>query len=142
MSNEITIAQRWLWETLSADLTLISLVANRIYTGAGPQGVVYPYVFIQPYKADPDSLSMGGFRHRSYLEYIVQGVNNTSDEGELEPIADAIDVVLHARGNEPVTGGGMVLICYRVAPFAFSQDLDTVQYRRLGGRYRLEIVPG
>ena len=54
-------------------------------------------------------------------------------------LADRIDELLHGvRGSIP---GLSVLSCVREAPVAYAEIENGIQYRHLGGLYRLQVRP-
>ena len=70
---------------------------------------------------------------------VVRAVGQTASPLDLAPIADRIDVLLH-RQDAPVVIGGVTLGyigCYRVQPFALAETSNNIEYRHLGGIYRL-----
>jgi len=114
---------------------LMELVSDRVYAYAAPQGVTYPFI-VHGRQASTDFTLLGGTRLWSDLLYLVRAVGRVSSWSSLAPIADLIDARLHEKSG-PVEGGGAVLSCIRVEPFTLVEVVAGVQYRQMGGVYRL-----
>ena len=134
--SELTLAGKWLYGRLTADTTLAGLVSNRVYDTRA--GNVYPSIVFQ-YQGGADALGVGARRLQVNALYVIRAVDKTASFVAIAPIADRIDDLLH-RQDAPVVIGGVTLGyigCYRVQPFALAETSDDVEYRHLGGIYRL-----
>ena len=134
--SELTLAGKWLYGLLSADATLTGLVAARVHDTRA-EGV-YPCIVFQ-YQGGYDALGVGARRLQVNALYVVWAVGKTVSPLALAPIADRIDELLH-RKDAPVVIGGVTLGyigCYRVQPFAMAETSNNIEYRHLGGIYRL-----
>jgi hypothetical protein len=136
MVSEGVIAEQWLVGVLLGDAEVAALVGERVYSELAPQGAVMPYVTIQN-QASVDVLGVGSRRIMSELVYVVRAVGRGASYVGLAPIADAIDRVLHLSRGE--TEEGWVLGCRREQPFRRPEVTSGVQYRHLGGLYRLWV---
>lgn len=134
--SEIVAAEEWLTTVLGADAALGSYVGNRIYSHVVPDGAAYPYVWMTN-QSNRDVMGIGTNRVMVNEIYTVRGVALASSFVELELIADRIDAVLHAASGVVVRG--TVLGCVRQAPFVMVDPAKGVQYRQLGGIYRLWV---
>jgi hypothetical protein len=138
---ETATAEKWIFDTGTTDAIMIALVGTRWYNEGGPQGVTYPYVLYSHYASNPDTLGMGANRVLARLEYIICGIDNSRSYTRLTPIANQIDELFNMKGSIVIPGYGMILYSRRFQPFKLAEDLDTVNYRRLGGRYQIDVVP-
>lgn len=132
--SECVVAEQWLVGALRDDAAVTALVGSRVYSELAPQGAAMPYVIVQN-QASVDVLGVGSRRIMSELLFVVQAVGRGASYAVLAPIADAIDAALHLAGG--VTAEGRVLGCRREEPFRRPEVTNGVQYRRLGGIYRL-----
>jgi hypothetical protein len=140
----IPLAEQWLQEVLAGDTGLVALLpkypgANpSIYGYVAPDNAPYPVV-IYSYHSGSDVYGSGTARIMSHLVYQVKAVGEGASFSTLGPIADRIDELLHgALGG--VTGLS-VLSCIREAPVAYAEIENGIQYRHLGGLYRLQVRP-
>ncbi len=136
---ETVRTEAWLYGLLTADSELTTLVDSRVYSGAAPQGATLPYVIIS-HQSGRDVLGVGTTRIMSHLTYLVKAVGQCQSYVTLEPIADAIDKTLHGASGE-VAGlngaGAELLACTRTMTVAYAELDSGVQYRHLGGLYRI-----
>jgi hypothetical protein len=126
-------AETWLYATLAASP---ALAGGRVYQGVAPQGAVFPYVVYQfQGGADLDTTSVA--RVWADLVYLVKAVTNASSFAAIQSVADAIDSRLHgARGT---TATAAIDACVREQPFQLTETDEGVNYRHLGGVYRLKV---
>lgn len=133
--NELTRAERWLYERLSGDATLAALVGGRVYSTVAPQGAVYPFVLYSLlYSADVATAN--NTRVFARLSYVVRAVGQTASNASLEAIADRVDVALQ-RIDAPTAGAHAE--AGRERAFFLGEIVDGVQYRHVGGVYRLLV---
>jgi hypothetical protein len=139
---EPLVAKSWLRATLAADATLVALVggagAPRIYDGPAPEGSAFPYVVFLPYTRGRDLSVIGEIRVWSELPYIVKAVHQAESYADpLQTLAERIDALLHrSRG---MVAGGEVIACVRTSPLEYPELKHSVQYRHLGGIYKLQV---
>lgn len=136
--SEIVAAEKWLYDTLAADSTLVGLVSG-IYSGMAPEGVAFPLALFAQHRPLPDLTAVGATRIWASIHYVVRGVAETASYGgDLETIADRIDAVLHAGSGS--TAQGTVYECVRVMPFALPEQANGRQFRHLGGIYQVRAI--
>lgn len=134
--SELTLAGQWLYGVLAPDATLTPLIAGRVFDTVA-QGA-FPCVVFQ-FQGGYDALGVGARRLQVNCLYVVKAIGQTASPLSLKPIADRVDLLLH-RHDAPVIVGGVNLGyigCYRVQPFAMSEVSEGIQYRHVGGIYRL-----
>jgi hypothetical protein len=129
---ETSNAETWIYGLLSADATLIGYVGARIYVGVIPDGATFPLILIGLDGTPDDLMVLNATRKWTNARYIVRAINQAeSYQGNLETMADRIDTLLHRQS------GTNVHACVREQAFQLSEVVDNVQYRHLGGIYRI-----
>lgn len=132
--TETLICERWLFDTLSADPTLVSQVNGRMYGHLAPPEADTPFV-VWTAQGPRDIRGVGTVRIMTMALYVVKAVGTGRSFLDLEGIAWRIDAVLHgATGQNP---DGLVLGCVREEPVSYVEVDGGTEYRHLGGLYRL-----
>jgi hypothetical protein len=129
-------ARSWLYQTLANDATLTPLIGKRIYNGRAEQGAAFPYVVLQLLSPGNDLIVVGAARIWSDMLWLVKAVNKGTSTAALEPIADRIDALLHAKSGTVV--GGVIHVAVRERPHELPERTDGVDYVNLGGEYRVK----
>lgn len=131
---ESLIIDEWLYDTLSADATILAAVGTRIYAEIAPQDSDLPCVV---YSGRPvrDVMAVGAIRIWEALEYNIRAIGQYESFYPLQGVADAIDTALHAGAGAAGSGTGTVLTCTREQEIRYVEVDDGVQYRHLGGLY-------
>lgn len=127
-------AEQWLYTVLSGDTTLSSLVGGRIYSYLAPQDAVLPFV-VYSHQAGHDVRGVGPTRIMTSLVYQVKAVGQGGSFQPLKAIADRLDVLLQGASGSVVDG--TVLMCVREQPVEYVEVENGVQYRHLGGLWRI-----
>ena len=135
MSDELTRAETWLTATLLASAPLTALVGQRVYSHFAEPGCAFPYV-VFVYLGGRDVRGHASNRIMHSGLWLVKATINKPSFADVKPVADAIDVALHAAAGS-VAGGGTVLSSVREQPFSLVDMEDGVQYRSLGGQFRI-----
>jgi hypothetical protein len=136
---ETARVDRWLYELLSGDQELQSLVGDRVYGYLAPPGAQFPFV-VFTHQGGHDVLGVGPARVMAHLLYQVKAVGKGNSFAPLQPIADRVDALLQGASGSVVDG--YVLICVREHPFAFVEVDNGVEYRHIGGLWRILISGG
>jgi len=131
---ETVRVEQWLYRVLSQDMTLGDMVGGRIYAYVAPQDAPFPFILIS-HQAGHDVRGVGPARVMVSLVYQVKVVGQGGSFAPLQPIADRIDALLQGASGAVVDG--QVLMCVREQPVAYVEVDDGVQYRHLGGLYRI-----
>jgi hypothetical protein len=134
--SESARARSWLYQTLANDSALAPLIGRRIYNGRAEQGAAFPYVVLQLLSPGNDLIVVGAVRVWSDMLWLVKAVNKGTSTAALEPIADRIDALLHAKSGTVV--GGVVHVAVRERPHELPERTDGVDYVNLGGEYRVK----
>jgi len=129
----------WLYSRLSGDGVLASLVGSRIFGQIAPRDAEYPLVVFQ-FQGGHDVGGVNATRIMTQEVYLVKAAAKSSSFDTLKPIAARCDELLHgARG---ATTDGVILACVREQPIKLVEIEDGVQYRILGGIYRIYCGAG
>lgn len=125
---------QWLYERLSGDSTLSGLVGGRIYSYLAPQDAALPFVVFS-HQAGHDVRGVGPARIMTSLVYQVKAVGQGHSFQQLKAIADRLDALLQGASGSVVDG--TVLMCVREQPVEYVETDDGIQYRHLGGMWRI-----
>lgn len=128
----------WIYTTLAADGTIRAALGTadpRIYEDIAPQGTVPPYI-IYSYESGADELTVNA-RGAAVMTYAVRAVVRSPYFTDAAPLARRINALLdHAAGSAtlyPV----IVNACVRIEPFRLAERTEGIDYRHLGGRFRI-----
>ncbi|MBI4496313.1 MAG: DUF3168 domain-containing protein [Chloroflexi bacterium] len=125
----------WLYSVLSGDATLVSaLGGTKVYSDLAPQDAALPYVVFGQ-QAPHDVMGVGTARIMVTNVYQVKVVGQGGSYQPLQAAADQVDALLHAASG--TASGGTVLACVRDAVIRYTETDDGVQYRHVGGLYRI-----
>lgn len=131
----IDIIEPWLYATLSDDPELAGLVGDRVSGTLSSVPLKPPYVTFS--LQDPlDVIGIGGVRISTDNLYVVKAVGQTGSWADVRPIASRIDYLLH-RPTATMTSGAGSLTCVREKTAQMVEVDDGLQYRHLGGIYRI-----
>lgn len=131
---ESTIVEAWLYSTLSGSATLKTYVDTRIYSHVAPAGAATPFV-LWSHQSSHDVRGVGPTRVMASYVYQVKVVGQTGGFGGIADAADELDDLL--QGATGTTTDGIVLSCVRESTVAYAEVENGVQYRHLGGLYRI-----
>lgn len=131
--NESAYLDHWVIKTLQDDATLDTMV-NGVYSERIPRGQALPAIRVAD-MAPGDVNSQNGTRIMVRGFYLVAVVDDVDTWAPLAPIADQIDVVLHRAAG--VLSPVRVLQVFREEPYKQHEEEGDVQFRHLGGMYRL-----
>jgi len=134
----VDIIEPWLYATLSGDEELMGLLdddTDRVSGTLSATMLKTPYVTFL-LQSPLDVVGVGGIRISTDNLYIVKAVTQTSTWDDLKPIARRIDTLLH-RAGEVMTEEFGSLSCTRERTFQMAEEAGDLQYRHLGGIYRI-----
>jgi hypothetical protein len=135
LGAEVSITDAWVASRLASIPALVALVSTRIYNTWAPPDIAYPFVIYQQ-QTLRDVIGVGSERIMVDNLYVVKGIAQGPDFSQLAPVAAQIDVALHVPPGGAVMGG-YVMASVREEPFALTEVDDGVQYRHMGGVYRI-----
>ena len=139
---EPIIAERFIAARLATRPALPALVPEERWHGhAAPQAEDgepdYPFILVSSTAVPPDVGAIGGILIWAVLEYAVRVVDRANSwDPLLEPAAEIDGALDNTDGTVP---GGTVHACTRVRPFLLPEIRNGVQFRHLGGVYRLLV---
>lgn len=133
---ESVIAERWLNATLKGDTALMALVGNRVYGEVAPENAPLPHIIFMS-RSGTSWRVMRPQRLGSTLEYVVKVVGKGASYVALNEAATRIAALLD--GKRGAAEGGHVLSSAHIQPVAYPETSQGVQYRHLGGLYRLNV---
>ena len=146
LGNEVVPAEKFIYARLAAESGAGDAVSNRLYGYAAAQqqgtGITYPAIVWQLQAPSEDVKAIGNVRIMSRPIYVVRVIVQASSWNTAQPIADAIDRAL--EGASGIVDAGEadqaeVLTVSRIGPFSLVEAVSGVQYRHLGGQYRLFV---
>lgn len=134
--GDILAAEQWITSKLSGDATITGVVGNRIYTHLAPDNTTFPYILIS-YQTSKDVVWVGANRVLTSINYVIRAITMAGSFSGIGNTAARINTVLHAASG--TVAAGVVLGCVRIAPFVMVDPGEGVQYRHLGGIYKLWV---
>lgn len=133
MTETLTIAE-WLYGRLVADPQLAALVGDRVFSYVAPAGSTYPLVLFS-LQGGHDVSALGAARVMMSCTVLVKAVDKGSTFARLRPIASRLDQLLQGASGQ--VWSGSVLMCVREQPIEYVEVDDGVEWRHLGGLYRV-----
>lgn len=134
--NETTRVRRFLDSLLKADAALVALVGQRIYGDSIPGETAFPYAFFGAPEPGEDTRGVGAVRILTNATWEIKAVDKAIGWTAVEEVADRLDALVHGAAGAAGTDG-WVLMGVRERPIDYREDAAGVEYRHLGGLYRL-----
>ena len=131
--NETPRAENWLFLTLAAAIPTVIA-----YSTIAPEGVAQPFI-VYSQQSPSDLMGVGPARIWASFLYLVKVSGQINSYLPLKATADAIDTALH--GASGTVADGAILDCIRERPFSLVEVTNGVEWRHLGGLYRLKVQP-
>lgn len=136
MAVELSAAEVYFAAVLSNDPTLASLGVRGYYSEQAPNDSDSPYIIWSMIGAS-DVPGANGVRINMTAIYIIRVIDRVRNFSSLRATADRIDTLLHRSSG--VALGHMIDACVREAPYSFVQNKGDLEWRHLGGRYRVWV---
>jgi hypothetical protein len=133
---ESWIADTWLYTVLSTDAQLVAVVGTQIYADVAPIDATYPVV-VYSSQANHDVSALGAKRIFNSAVYQVKVIGQVASYGPLRVPANRIEALLHGKSGS--TPDGTVISAVRESFVRYSEVDNGLQYRHLGGLYRLQM---
>lgn len=137
MAFEISIVEKFIFDTLVADATIAGLIERRVYQMRAPRAAVRPFVIIS-YVTGSDVNTFGA-RGLAQPLFDVKVSGTHEVIAALRAVAGRVDALL--QDAKAVTASGWHIRIQREAPIRQPEDSDGVEYHNLGGQYRCWISP-
>lgn len=131
-NTEVLYGDRWIYESLSA-------AGLRAYPDIAPSGD--EPVITYSYSGGSDLNALGAHRYLVRAVYNIKAVGAGGSYAPLKDTADAIDAALASAINAVVADGVIVVSCLRQGTIRYSEAIEGVVYRHLGGTYVILIAP-
>lgn len=131
--SEILIVYNWIYSVLSGDATITNVVGTRIYDSVSPN-LVYPYI-IYNWQGGTDVTEISAIRIMMNGLFQVKVVDKSTSFNTISPVATRIDQLLHRAST--TTSNGIILGSKRELPISLVELNNAIQYRHLGGIYRI-----
>ncbi len=138
MAMPTTVAEQWMYARLSGDTALNARVDGRIFPDAVPQNETFPAVTFA-FQSGTDEYGVGLSRYWTEMTYIVKATGRADAGTDLEALADRIEAAL-SGAVVFTTANGEVFYCFRESPVSYTEDDGGVEYRHLGGLYRIAAL--
>lgn len=132
--SEAVVADRWLASVLAA--ATASVAPGGVHSDVAPPGTVGPWVTFGLQDAR-DVKVVNTARVLTDATYLVKAVGPGSSYAGLEEVADAIDTAL--SGAAAVVAQGAIIWCERERPVRYRESDNGIEYRHLGGLYRIQV---
>lgn len=138
MSYDPAVVRQWLYETLTADSSLMGMVPGGVWRGTAPPGTSYPFISFHLQAPGLDTKSVSGRRILSNGLWMLRatGVEGDSDQ-DLDAIAARMDTVLDRAGG--TAGTGRVYMATREQPWDRPYDDEGKTFVEAGGLYRIWV---
>lgn len=130
--NEIVRVDEWLYSLLHGDPELAGVP---VAAYVAKQGTAYPRVQFN-FQGGSDVVAVGAIRIMLTGLWQVKAIVQAESYASVIPLVDRIDALLH--GKQGQVSDGVILGCKREQPIAYVEESDGLQYRHLGGLYRIE----
>ena len=140
MADESLLIDKWLYDTLSTNATIITdTVIHQgstfhIYEGVAPASLNQARWVVWQMQSARDIRAVGGIRMLVECVYIVK-VITTGSGYSVKPLVDAIDTAMDRK--QIVTGYVRIEECIRDGPFRLNETRGDITYRQRGGVYRI-----
>lgn len=131
-----SLAEAWLYGTLSADPALAALVGDRIYAGE-TEDTSYPLIVFSAL-GGLDTTAPGFRRVLSTLRYGVHCADRVGSILRLDAMAARVDALLHGQTYQ-WTSGARLLSCLREQQIVLSGAVAGVQTREIVQTYVLQV---
>jgi len=134
--SELIGAEEWLYATLTGDSALAAVVGGRVFSEQAPRGTPLPAVIFS-FVVGNDVVTSSQDRIMVDALYTVRGTKQAASyDADLVTIANRIDALLQRSDGGSGTGA-VVFTSYREEPLKRIELDEGIEYRALGGTYRI-----
>jgi hypothetical protein len=135
--SELAAGAKWIYGVLTTDATLQGYIGAtaRVYDTLAPENATMPFVTFQ-YQGGYDVRTNGPARIWASTVWLVKAIGTGSTFATLQTIAGRVDALLTGKYGSNTAGQ---VWCVREQPFQLLEVDAGVQYRHVGGLYRLWI---
>lgn len=139
MPADLTRIDEWIYDTLSGDTQLHSLVGSHVYGDIAPQQAQNPLVLFS-FLGGADKFTTLTIRSTNAI-YLIRGVDQASSFNSIELIADRIDAVMRVPNQGTLMRDTLITSVVREQPHQRKDLQNGVPYVYLGGFYRFRYQP-
>jgi hypothetical protein len=136
VTHAVVSGYKWIDAILRPDTQLQSYVSGRLYTDVAPPTTATPYV-ITSLQGGIDLNTANAVRIWTDSLWQVKAVAPATDSVKQEQAASRLDALLTAK----TVVAGFTVSCWREQTLYYSETINGVVWRHLGGIYRLLIEP-
>lgn len=137
MANELTAAETFMRNQMSGDSALVATGITGYFSEKAPNQQASPYI-VWTMRSGLDVTEMAGIRINVQMVFLVRVVDRVRAFSVLQTAADRIDAVLHKQTGTAL--GHAIQACVRESPYSMVEDRGDVQWRHLGGSYRIWVA--
>lgn len=144
MSNEILAAETYIRQKLAGDAALTATGITGYFSEKAKNQQPDPYI-VWTQRSAIDVAAMLSYRSHVEFVYLVRVISRIRAFSVLQPAADRIDADLHGEVINgvfrPARGValGLAVESARDAPYSLVEDRGDVQWRHLGGSFRVWV---
>lgn len=131
--NEIVRVDEWLYSILHGDQALAGVP---VAAYVAKQGTAFPRIQFN-FQGGSDVVAVGAIRIMLTGLWQVKAIVQAESYAPAKPLADRLDALLHGKKGQ--VSDGVILGCKREQPIAYVEVDSGLQYRHLGGLYRIEV---
>ena len=139
MSADLASVDEWIYDVLSNDLQLSTMVSGRIYSNLAPQGAALPMV-IFAFLGGSDKIQTFRSRFTNAI-YLIRAINQSSSIKALRTIADRVDELLFVPEQGVFINDILISTVIREQPHERADMENGVPTVYLGGFYRVRYQP-
>lgn len=139
--NEIHRAQKWIYDKLAADASVVAAVSDRIYTDQAPEGAQLPFTLFNLQSGGVDTRGNNTRRLMALPLFQIKIVCDGPPTGDIFTAVDAIDALFQEAVTE--TSESTVFSARREFPINYLEPKRDSSgfFTHYGGAYRLFIYP-
>lgn len=136
--NELLVADAWLYSTLIGTTEVTAFVSSRVHSEIAPPKAMFPFLVFSLI-SNQDIQSFNGTIIGATALYDVKFVMETRTFLAGDAAYAALHNKLHRKTYS--TPNGEIISCVRTASirFAEAEESSGVEYRHLGGTYRIQV---
>lgn len=135
--HEVYAGIEWMYATLTADATLMSLAPGGVNRGVAEPNTPTPYI-VMNYQSGNDTNTANGIRLLAKPLFLVKAVGPASMSDVVAQVAARIDDLLKPPASGTVTGA-LVTMSGRQSPLLMDEDVNGAEWVNIGGLYGSEI---
>jgi hypothetical protein len=140
MANELSKAQKWIYDTLVNDAETTALIGQRVYHGQARAGTLYPLIVFS-HQGGPDTQGVCTVRIQANPIFQIKVICDGNPNQQARDVADRIDELFQTAVTQ--ISDGYVFSSRRIQPIDYieSKPNGGGHYTHVGGLFRLLIYP-